>query len=378
MAGKIEPTERQSAGAAAGADHILQKFDERWRALNDLQRTSDPVKDLHSSDDKLSKAFGDLLRPSPQQEPATNDVLSGIGHRLDNGTSERKTIYDRLVTIEHQTKRRGSRGFTRYLVAILIGVAATLAWQSYGEATKQIIAASAPKLGWSPEAKQMIASAIQQLGWTKPSAGPENTAPQQTVAPKASTAPSLDPAQVQQMIQSLAALRESVQQLAAGQEGLAALAQTADRLAAAQDQMARAIDRLQAADQEILVKIPEPPPPPPIAAAPAAAGRPAPGGSPPSENTQNTAPTSASLPVGRAAPEVALRAYCGPDVQRLCRGISWENGGVIKCLNSHRMEVSPTCDMYFNEMPVHRAAQTEGHNPKPVTPPSSRTPVPPQ
>ena len=103
----------------------------------------------------------------------------------------------------------------------------------------------------------MIASGIQQLGWTKPSAGPENTAPQQTVAPKASTAPSLDPAQVQQMVQSLAALRESVQQLAAGQGSLAALAQTVDRLAAAQDQMARAIDRLQAADQEILVKIPE-------------------------------------------------------------------------------------------------------------------------
>jgi hypothetical protein len=353
MAGKIEPIERQSAGAAAGADHILQKFDERWRALNDLQRTSDPVKDLHSSDDKLSKAFGDLLRPSPQQEPATNDVLSGISHRLDNGTSERKAIYDRLVAIEHQTKRRGSRGFTRYLVAILIGVAATLAWQSYGEATKQIIAASGPKLGWSPEAKQMIASGIQQLGWTKPSAGPENTAPQQ-IAPKASTAPSLDPAQVRQMVQSLAALRESVQQLVASQESLAALAQTVDRLAAAQDQMARAIDTIQAAKQE---KIPESPPPPPIAAAPAAAGRPAPGGSLPSENTQNTAPTSASLPVGRAATEVALRASCGPDVQRLCRGISWENGGVIKCLNSHRTELSPTCDMYFNEKPVHRAAQ---------------------
>jgi hypothetical protein len=365
MAGKIEPTERQSAGAAAGADRILQKFDERWRALNDLQRTSDPVKDLHSSDDKLSKAFEDLLRPSPQQEPATNDVLSGISHRLDNGTSERKAIYDRLVAIEHQTKRRGSRAFTRYLVAILIGVAATLAWQSYGEATKQIIAASAPKLGWSPEAKQMIASGIQQLGWTKPSAGPENTAPQQ-IAPKASTAPSLDPAQVQQMVQGLAALRESVQQLVAGQESLAALRQTVEQITAGQDQMAREIDKLQAADQEILVKIPEPPPPPPIAAAPAVAGRPAPGGAPPSENTHNTAPTSASPPVGHAVTEGALRASCGPDVQRLCRGISMENGGVIKCLSSHRMEFPPTCDAYFNEMPVHRAAQKDA--PKATSP----------
>jgi hypothetical protein len=63
----------------------------------------------------------------------------------------------------------------------------------------------------------MIASAIQQFGWTKPPAGPENTAPG-TVAPKAPTAASLDPAQVQQMAQSLAAVRETVQELAAGQD----------------------------------------------------------------------------------------------------------------------------------------------------------------
>jgi hypothetical protein len=45
------------------------------------------------------------------------------------------------------------RGFIRYLVAICIGVAATLAWQSYGEAAKQIIATRAPEMGWSPDSK---------------------------------------------------------------------------------------------------------------------------------------------------------------------------------------------------------------------------------
>ena len=161
-------------------------------------------------------------------------------------------------------------------------------------------------------------------------------------------APSIDPAEVHQIAMDLTALRQTVAQITASQ-----------------DQMARKVDRLQAANQEILAKMPEPPPPPPVAAAAAVAGRPAPGGAPPSENTQNTAPTSASI---------ALRASCGPDVKRLCRGISIENGDVIKCLGSHRMELSPTCDMYFNEMSVHRAAQTK---PKPVTPPWSRAPVPP-
>jgi hypothetical protein len=135
---------------------------------------------------------------------------------------------------------------------------------------------------------------------------------------------------------------------------LTALRQAVAQITATQDQMALEIDRLQTANQQILAKIPEPPPP--IAAAPAVAGRPAPAGAPPSENTQNTATTSASL---------ALRASCGPDVQRLCHGISIENGDVIKCLSSHRMELSPTCDAYFKEMAVHHAAQTK---PKPVTP----------
>ena len=280
-------------------------------------------------------------------------------------TFKRRALYNRLLAIEKQTKKRSSRGFTRYLLAICIGVAATLAWQSYDEAAKQLFATKAPELGWSPETKQMIANWVEELGWTKPPATHESTAarsfatetpqaapvPQTApaaVAPSVPVAPSIDPAEVHQIAMDLTALRQTVAQITAGQ-----------------DQIAREVDRLRAANQAILVKIPEPPPPPPIAAAPAVTGRPAPGGAPPSENTQNTAPTSAGI---------ALRASCGPDVQRLCRGISIENGDVIKCLSSHRMELSPTCDLYFKEMPVHRAAETKL---KPVTPPSSRAPVPP-
>jgi small-conductance mechanosensitive channel len=106
----------------------------------------------------------------------------------------------------------------------------------------------------------MIASWVQQLGWTKPLTGHEITAvrpsvpetPQaatvtqtvpETVAPKAPAAPSLDPEQVHQMTQGLAALRETVQQLAAGQ-----------------DRMAREMARLETDLVDILVKMPEPPP----------------------------------------------------------------------------------------------------------------------
>jgi hypothetical protein len=139
-------------------------------------------------------------------------------------------------------KRRRSRGFARFLLAICLGIAVTLAWQSYGDASKQIIATTAPELGWSPEAKQMIASSIQWLGWTKTSPGLETNAVQ-TVAPKAS---SLESAQMQQMAQGLVALREMVQQLTGRQ-----------------DQTTREIAKLESA-MEILMDKPQQPPAAPV------------------------------------------------------------------------------------------------------------------
>jgi hypothetical protein len=60
-----------------------------------------------------------------------------------------------------------------------------------------------------------------------------------------SAAPSIDPEQVHQMALDVAALRQTVEQLTAGQ-----------------DQMAREVEKLQAADKEILEKIAAPPPQP--------------------------------------------------------------------------------------------------------------------
>jgi hypothetical protein len=228
IAAKTETTERQSA-AVAGSDDIRHKSDERLRAL---------LKNLEASD-----------QPKPLE---WDDVLLGISHHLDDGTSERKAVYDRLLAIESEMKKRGSRGF-RYLVAICIGVAGTLAWQSYGEVPKQIIATRAPELGSS-------------LGWTKPAVELESTAVQPSVpetqvatvgqtvpVPKAPATPSIDPEQVHQIALDLGALR-----------------QTVDQLAASQDQMVHQIDTLQTSNQEILTsnqeileKIPAPPPPPP-------------------------------------------------------------------------------------------------------------------
>jgi Cysteine rich repeat len=107
----------------------------------------------------------------------------------------------------------------------------------------------------------------------------------------------------------------------------------------------------------------------PACTARVAATRPALGEAPTSENTQSPGPPSDSRPLGRAVTESALRASCGPDAQKLCSGVSRENGSVIKCLSTHRAELSPTCDAFFNKMPVQRAAQKGTPKTKPATAP---------
>jgi hypothetical protein len=256
-AAELVPTEGQSPGAAASSHDDLEEqlHDAILKDIPGKNHQSKLPEDLHGSDDKLDErlrvSVEALLHPSPPPKPVeeVDDLLSAISHHLDDETSERKEISNRLLAIEKRIERLASRGF-RYLVAICIGVAAILAWQSYGETPKQMIATRAPELGWSPEAKQMIAGRMQQLGWTKPPAVESKAAPvtqtaPETVAPKVSAAPSIDPEQVHQMALDVAALRQTVEQLTAGQ-----------------DQMAREVEKLQAADKEILEKIAAPPPQP--------------------------------------------------------------------------------------------------------------------
>ncbi|MFY9771580.1 MAG: hypothetical protein WAK04_15275, partial [Xanthobacteraceae bacterium] len=195
----------------------------------------------HAEQNKRFKSFVRLTRNVPMMSPTQLPA-------------------DSQITDRWSRRRPASRRFRRYLVAICVGVAGTLAWQSYGEATKQIIAKGAPELGWSPEAKQMIATSIQWLGWTKPPAGPENIAPE-TVAniSKQPATPSLQ--QVQEINADIAALRQTLER------ELAHMREAVMQLAASQALIGREVADLQATDQEILKTNAAPPPQPPAAAA---------------------------------------------------------------------------------------------------------------
>jgi hypothetical protein len=122
--------------------------------------------------------------------------------------------------------RRIFRTLIRFFIAVLIGIGATLAWQSHGDAARDMVVARAPLLGW-----------LLSVSTTKSAAGAATTQdPMQQLEPLAS---------------NLDVVRRSVEQLAAKQE-----------------QMVQSIATLQAVEEDIRQKMTSPPPFPSQQAAP--------------------------------------------------------------------------------------------------------------
>jgi hypothetical protein len=59
------------------------------------------------------------------------------------------TDLDWVASAPSSFGKQASFALARFLIAFCIGVAATLAWQSYGDATRKMIASSSPQLGRS-------------------------------------------------------------------------------------------------------------------------------------------------------------------------------------------------------------------------------------
>ena len=124
---------------------------------------------------------------------------------------------------------RVGRVIARFLMTFCFGVAATLAWQSYGDAAREMIARASPQLAW--------------------------LAPAPSVAQSDAAALSHGEEELKAISFGLAGVRLRVDQIAA-------------QLAASQEQMTGDItNKLNAAEQDILDKISAPPPQPTAAAA---------------------------------------------------------------------------------------------------------------
>lgn len=108
------------------------------------------------------------------------------------------TDLDRFPAKRRSGGKRLSRALTRLLIAFCVGVVATLSWQSYGDA-----------------AREMVASSYPQLGWLAPRSAPGAQVIPGTVA-QSITSP--DPQELKAISLGLTAVRQRVDQLAAGQE----------------------------------------------------------------------------------------------------------------------------------------------------------------
>jgi hypothetical protein len=151
--------------------------------------------------------------------------------------------------------RRIFRTLARFSIAVLIGVGATLGWQSYGDAAKEKLVARAPTLAW----------VLSVLTTKSPVVATTSTDPMLQLAPLAF---------------NLDAVRRSVEQLAAKQE-----------------QMAQNIAALQAVEEDVRQKMSSTP------SAPAQQAASIPQPKPPQPKTHSSAVLSSSVP--RQPPPVA-------------------------------------------------------------------------
>ena len=143
--------------------------------------------------------------------------------------------------------RRIVRSVTRFSITVLVGVGATLGWQSYGDAAKEMVVARAPTLAWLLSISTTMSPVV------------------------AATSPGLQ--QVEPLASNLDVVRRSVEQLAYKQ-----------------DQIAQNIAALQDVEEDIRRKMSFTPP------APVQQGASIPQPKPPQPRAQSAAVQSSSVP----------------------------------------------------------------------------------
>jgi len=179
--------------------------------------------------------------PLAEQEWRTADETSSGRPLRDRDARSEPRFGRRPVNASIQSRpasgrptigRRIFRTLTRFSIAVLIGVGATLGWQSYGDEAKEMLVAQAPALGL-----------LLSVSTTKsPVMAATSTDATRQLAPLAST---------------LDAVRRSVEQLAAKQEQMAQ--NIAALRAVEENARQKASSTLAPADQAASLPQPKPP-----------------------------------------------------------------------------------------------------------------------
>jgi hypothetical protein len=146
--------------------------------------------------------------------------------------------------------RRIVRAVAGFVVAALIGVGATFAWQSHGDEAREMVGTWVPALDWlsSGSTTKLPADGDVAPVQTQPAAAGQRSG-QVAALPQPAPAPQTMPAPA-----AAATAPASVQQLEAMARDLAVVRRSVEQLAAKQEQMAHSIAALQALEQDIREK----------------------------------------------------------------------------------------------------------------------------
>src|SRR5882672_7491523 len=180
--------------------------------MYDSQSPTLVKKEWQTAEETSSGGTARALHARSDQPVCTRRMKPTIRSPRPSGLND-----DQVASDRPSIGRRIFRTLTRFIIAVLIGIGATLAWQSHGDAAREMVVARAPSLGW-----------LLSVSTTKSPA-------------VAATAP--DPVQqLEPLASNLDVVRRSVEQLAAKQE-----------------QMAQNIATLQALEEDIRQKVSSPP-----------------------------------------------------------------------------------------------------------------------
>jgi hypothetical protein len=143
-----------------------------------------------------------------------------VDHRADKNLAD---LNDDLLRAARSSRgRRMMLAVTRFALTFCIGIAATLAWQPYGDAAREMIASSSPQLGWLAPQSASAAPGI---------AGPQPR--------DATSAADLD------------SVRERVDRIATGQDQMT---RAIGQLSATQERIAQELSKLREVEQYLLYK----------------------------------------------------------------------------------------------------------------------------
>jgi hypothetical protein len=132
--------------------------------------------------------------------------------------------------------KRALIALVRFLVIFCIGISGTLAWQSYGD-----------------QVREMIASSYAQLSWLAPQAEPVPQNAPDVIELASRTASSPDQQQPNAISLDLDGVRQAIDRIAtsiaSSQEQMTS---SADRIATSQQQIARSLDRIATSQEQMM------------------------------------------------------------------------------------------------------------------------------